>query len=74
LAGRLRLDDDLLIYVTVGADGKAVSVAAISRTLALDVKRMIGAAAARLPYKPARCGGQPCQGVVPFNLRLVAIH
>jgi hypothetical protein len=31
---------------------------------------MISAATALIKYRPAQCGGQPCQGVVPFNLKL----
>lgn len=69
LAGRLGLHDDVLIYVAVDADGKVGSVTTIG-TLDPDVKRMIGTAAGLLKYKPARCAGQPCPGVVPFNLKL----
>jgi hypothetical protein len=49
LAGRMNLHDDVLVYVAVGADGKAAGL---------------------LKYKPAQCGGQPCPGVVPFNMAL----
>jgi hypothetical protein len=70
IAGHFRLhDDELLVYVTVGADGKVVSVTSIGK-LDPEVKKTIGAAAALIKYRPAQCGGRPCQGVVPFNLLL----
>jgi hypothetical protein len=69
LAGHLDLKGDVLLYVAVGADGKVTSVTTIG-SLDPDIKRAIGAAAGQLKYKPATCGGQPCPGVVPFNLTL----
>lgn len=69
LAGRLRLQEDVLLYVAVDADGKVTSVTTLG-TLDPQIKRTIGTAAGLLKYKPARCGGQPCPGVVPFNLKL----
>jgi hypothetical protein len=71
LAGHLDLNGDVLLYVSVGADGKVTSVTTIG-TLDPDIKRAIGAAAGSLKYKPATCAGQPCPGVVPFNLTLSA--
>lgn len=69
LAGRLRLHDDILLYVAVDARGQVTSVTTLG-TLDPQVKRTIGTAAGLLKYTPARCGGQPCPGVVPFNMRL----
>jgi hypothetical protein len=69
IAGHFNLRDEVLVYVTVGADGKAVSVTSIGK-LDPEIKRTIGAAAALIKYKPAQCGGQPCQGVAAFNLKL----
>jgi hypothetical protein len=69
LAGRLRLQEDVLLYVAVDADGKVTSVTMLG-SLDPQIKRTIGTAAGLLKYKPARCGGQPCPGVVPFNLKL----
>jgi hypothetical protein len=69
LAGRLRLHDDVLLYVAVDADGKVASVTTIG-DLDPQVKRAIGTAAGMLKYRPAQCAGQPCPGVVPFNLQL----
>jgi hypothetical protein len=69
LAGRLRLHDDVLLYVAVDADGNVSTVTTIGE-LDPQVKRAIGMAAGMLKYRPAQCGGKPCPGVVPFNLRL----
>jgi hypothetical protein len=69
LAGRMNLHDDVIVYVAVGADGKVSSVTTIG-DLAPDIKRAIGTAAGLLKYKPGQCGGQPCPGVVPFNMSL----
>jgi hypothetical protein len=70
---QLKLPGGVLIYVSVGADAKVTSVTTIG-TLEPEVKRMIGTAAALLKYKPAKCGGQPCAGVVPFNLSLTVTY
>jgi hypothetical protein len=35
---------------------------------------MVATAAGLLKYKPAQCGGQPCAGVVPFNLKLRTVY
>jgi hypothetical protein len=70
MTGRLRLNNEnILIYVSVGADGKVTSVSAIG-TLEPEIKRAISLAAATLKYKPGSCAGQPCAGVVPFNMKL----
>jgi hypothetical protein len=69
LAGRLRLREDVLIYVAVDADARVTEVTTIG-TLDPEIKRAIGTAAGLLRYKAASCGGQPCPGVVPFNLKL----
>jgi hypothetical protein len=69
LTGRLRLNENLLVYVMVGADGQVTSVTTIG-TLDPQIKRAIGAAAGLLKYRPAQCGGKPCPGVVPFKLAL----
>jgi hypothetical protein len=69
LAGRLNLHDDVLVYVAVAADGKVSTVTTIGN-LSPDIKRTIGSAAGLLKYRPAQCGGQPCPGVVPFNMKL----
>jgi hypothetical protein len=69
LAGRLRLHDDILVYVAVDADAKVNSVTTVGN-LDPQIKRAIGTAAGMLKYKPAQYGGRPCPGVVPFNLSL----
>jgi hypothetical protein len=65
--------DDLLVDVAVGADGKVLGVTTIA-DLPSDVKRTIGSAAALIKYKPAQCGGQPCQGVMRYHLKLAVRH
>jgi len=72
LTSRYRLNGDVAIYVTVGADGKVLSVA----TRGIDdpdARRVAGIGAGLLKYKPARCGGQPCQMMVPFKVRLTTV-
>jgi hypothetical protein len=73
LAGRLRLQEDILLYVAVDASGKVTSVTTLGK-LDPEIKRAIGTAAGLLKYQPGRCGGQPCQGVVPFNLKLTVTN
>jgi hypothetical protein len=53
----------------VDADAKVSSVTTIG-SLDPQIKRAIGTAAGLLKYTPARCAGQPCAGVVPFNMKL----
>jgi hypothetical protein len=69
LARHIEPKEDVLVYVDVDQDGKVTSVATMS-PLEPKVRRLIATAAGLLEYKPAQCGGQPCAGVVPFNLRL----
>jgi hypothetical protein len=73
LAGRFGLNDDVLLYVAVDADGKVKSVTTMG-SLAPDLKRAIGTAAGLLKYTPGKCGGQPCEGVVPFNMKLTVSY
>jgi hypothetical protein len=73
LAGRLQLNDDVLVYVTVDADGKVQSVATMGQ-LAPEIKRTIGTAAGLLKYTPGKCSGKPCGGVVPFNMKLTVSY
>lgn len=65
----LESKDDILVYVDVDKEGAVTQVTTMS-PLDDKVRRMIATAAGLLKYKPAQCGGQPCAGVVPFNLRL----
>lgn len=69
LAGRYNVVGEVKINVLVGADGKVVSVS-IMGIGDPEARRMAGIGAGLLQYKPARCGGQPCQMMVPFNLVL----
>jgi hypothetical protein len=70
---RLELKDDILVYVAVDADAQVTSVSTISSMLP-RYKDLIATAAGLLKYKPARCGGRPCPGVVPFNLSMDVNH
>jgi hypothetical protein len=59
----------ILVYVTVGKEGKATGV----RAVGLDdpeIRKVIAAAAAIVEYKPARCAGQPCAMTYPYHLGL----
>jgi hypothetical protein len=69
LGGKYDINEDLRIYVLVGADGKVVSVTSVGIEDP-EARRLAGVLAGLVKYKPARCGGQPCQMMVPFNLRL----
>ena len=69
IGGRFELNEDVSIYVLVGPDGKVESVT--TRGIAdPEARRLAGVGAGLLKYKPARCGGQPCRMVVPFDVRL----
>jgi hypothetical protein len=69
LAGKYQINEDVRIFVLVGADGEVASVTAIGLEDP-EARRLAGVLAGMLKYKPARCGGQPCQMMVPFNLSL----
>ncbi len=69
LIGKYDLNEDATIYVLVGADGKVVSVTSVGIEDP-EARRLAGVLAGLVPYKPARCGGQPCQMTVPFNLKV----
>lgn len=57
------------VYVTVGTDGKASAVKAVGLDRA-DDRTLVARIAAAIDYKPARCAGQPCEMVYPFNTTL----
>jgi hypothetical protein len=57
----------ITIDVLVGADGKVVSVSTMGISDP-DARRMAGIGAGLVQYKPARCGGQPCQMMMPISL------
>jgi hypothetical protein len=63
------LHEEALIYVTVAANAQVSSVTVVGN-LDPETRATIGSAAGLLKYKPASCGGRPCAGVVPFNVRL----
>ena len=69
LGGKYQLHEDLRVYVLIGADGKVVSVTSIGIEDP-EARRLAGVLAGLVKYKPARCGGQPCQMIFPFNVRL----
>ncbi len=68
--GRLGVEGTVWVYVTVDAQGKAVSVTTAG-VVAPDIRRAIGTAAGLLAYTPARCSGQPCPGIWGIGLHLV---
>lgn len=69
LIGKYEIYEDVKINVLVGADGKVVSVTSLGFEHP-EARRLAGVLAGLVPYKPARCGGQPCQMMVPFNMNL----
>lgn len=69
LVRELEFVDDVLVYVAVDADANVTSVTTIG-TMETKYKDLISLGTGLLKYKPAQCGGQPCAGIVPFNLKL----
>jgi hypothetical protein len=64
-----RLDSGtIVVLVTVEADGTASSAASIGE-LDEKVRRFASAATLAQRYKPARCHGQPCKMIFPYNFR-----
>lgn len=70
IVGVTRQYGSISLYVLVGTDGKPVSVTAIGLENA-EVRKAISVAAGRLKYKPAVCGGQPCEMMYPYRLCLI---
>lgn len=73
LVRHLEIMDDILVYVAVDAEANVTSVTTIS-TIDTKYKDLISLGTGLLKYKPAQCGGQPCAGVVPFNLKLRTLY
>jgi hypothetical protein len=71
MGGTFDLNEDVRIYVLVGADGKAVSVTVMGLNDP-ELRKLAGSAAGLLEYKPALCSGKPCPMMFGFNLRLKA--
>jgi hypothetical protein len=69
LGGKYGINESVILYVLVGADGKVVSVTSIGFEDP-EARRLAGVLAGLVQYKPARCGGKPCQMIAPFNLKL----
>ena len=69
LAGKYDVNEEVIMYVLVGADGKVASVTSIGIEDP-DARRLAGLITGLLKYKPARCGGQACQMMVPFKVKL----
>lgn len=60
----------IIVLVTVEADGKASSASTIGN-VDDKVRYFAGVAAMAQRYKPARCHGQPCKMVFPYNFKFV---
>lgn len=69
LGGKYQINDEVRIHVLVGADGKVVSVTSFGLEDP-EARRLAGVLAGLVKYKPARCGGQACQMMVPFHIKL----
>ena len=69
LGRKFQIEDKLIIYSLVGVDGKVVSVTSIGIEDP-EARRLAGVLAGLVQYKPARCGGQPCQMMALFDLKL----
>ncbi len=65
----MRQSGSISVYVLVGTNGKPVSVTAIGLENA-DMRKAISVAAGKMKYKPAVCGGQPCEMMYPYWLSL----
>ena len=70
---RQQVQGVISVYVLVGTDGKPVSVTAIGLDNA-DARKAISVAAGKLKYKPAVCGGQPCQMMYPYEMSFTTRH
>jgi hypothetical protein len=69
VAGKYQANGDVMIFVLVGADGRAQSVS--TRGIEDDeVRKLAGHGAGLIQYKPALCQGKPCPMMFEFNLRL----
>jgi len=66
--GKLDASGELLLYVLVGADGKARSVSVLGKPEP-QMLRFAAAAVVLEPYKPAVCDGKPCEMLYPFSFR-----
>lgn len=70
-ADKLDARGELVLYVRVGADGKAKSVSTISKADPV-LLRYVATAVMLEPYKPAMCDGKPCEMAYPFYFSFVA--
>lgn len=62
-------DGEVEMYVTVNADGRAVSVS-VFKTPDPDISEMIAKVLMLTEYKPALCAGKPCVMEFPFVMTL----
>lgn len=66
LGEHFQLRGEVSIYVLVAADGK-VQWAGTGGVDEPEAKRLVALQAAQIQYKPARCGGKPCQVMTQFR-------
>lgn len=59
----------LSLFVTIDADGKPTNVSVMA-TPDMDVARYVAKLLLQERYKPARCGGQPCEMQFPVRVQL----
>jgi hypothetical protein len=68
--GRQQARGELLLYVLVGADGKAISVSVAGKPDP-ETMRVAAAAVVLEQYKPALCDGKPCEMLYPFSFNFI---
>lgn len=59
----------IYVYVLVDKEGKTVNVTAVGLDNP-EVSKVVATAAGLVKYKPAVCGGQPCEMMYPYRLAL----
>jgi len=64
-----RVEGAIDVYVLVDSQGKAITVRTTGRVTP-EARHAIAVAAGIVPYKPALCAGQPCQGTTAVQYML----
>jgi hypothetical protein len=66
-------NEEITVYVLVGADGKARRVTAVGLDDA-EVRKFVATAAGLVQYKPGVCAGHPCEMAYPYRLAFERRH
>ena len=69
LVSRQRFEGEVLMHVRVDASGKAQEFKLIKYP-SMEAARAVATVVLLTPFKPARCGAQPCAMEFPLHLKL----